>query len=236
MDDHTTKLRTCRQCDRQYPETSKYWHKDKECKGGLRAVCKQCKNASLRHNRSLDPEKHRERVRQWRIANPEKVKARNDQWRKEHPKEHSLNHKEWAENNREYLSEWQRRYYAANAEKLRKQARDWRARNRERDRLNGRRRRARNPERAKAKENRRRARKAQAEGQFTAADIQKMLTNQRGKCWYCLTDISTGYHIEHRVPLSRGGTNNPSNLVLACPPCNLSKHDKLPDEWNGRLL
>jgi 5-methylcytosine-specific restriction endonuclease McrA len=82
----------------------------------------------------------------------------------------------------------------------------------------------------------RRARKRAAEGSFTKGDVALMLKNQKGRCWYCQKDISVGYHVDHRVPLSRGGTNWPSNLVLACPHCNLSKHDKLPHEWNGRLL
>lgn len=33
--------------------------------------------------------------------------------------------------------------------------------------------------------------------------------------------------IDHVVPLSRGGTNALTNLVLACGPCNQSKADKL---------
>jgi 5-methylcytosine-specific restriction endonuclease McrA len=41
------------------------------------------------------------------------------------------------------------------------------------------------------------------------------------------------------IPLDRGGSNGPENIVIACPECNHSKHNKLPHEWNGsggRLL
>jgi 5-methylcytosine-specific restriction endonuclease McrA len=40
------------------------------------------------------------------------------------------------------------------------------------------------------------------------------------------------------VPLSRGGSNGPENIVIACPTCNLAKKDKMPHEWpeGGRLL
>ncbi|MGO4672949.1 HNH endonuclease [Bosea sp. 2YAB26] len=43
-------------------------------------------------------------------------------------------------------------------------------------------------------------------------------------CWFCevgfLTADSTEISIEHLVPKAHGGPNHPSNLVLACKPCN----------------
>ncbi|QDP58780.1 MAG: hypothetical protein GOVbin1573_67 [Prokaryotic dsDNA virus sp.] len=47
-------------------------------------------------------------------------------------------------------------------------------------------------------------------------------------CWQRCKDI----HIDHLVPLSKGGTNNLENLVVACRPCNLSKGAKDWFEWN----
>lgn len=82
----------------------------------------------------------------------------------------------------------------------------------------------------------RRALKRQNGGGYTTEDVDLMMKSQKGKCWYCQKDITKKYEIEHRVPLSRGGTNYPSNLVLACPKCNRKKYNKLPHEWNGRLL
>lgn len=35
------------------------------------------------------------------------------------------------------------------------------------------------------------------------------------------------FHIEHVVPRSAGGTSNSSNLVLACPSCNLHKANRV---------
>lgn len=81
----------------------------------------------------------------------------------------------------------------------------------------------------------RQARKRNAAGEFTKEDIDKIFQLQKGRCWYCQEKLEK-YHIDHRVPIVRGGTNWPSNLVLACPFCNLSKHDRLPHEWSDRLL
>ncbi len=47
-------------------------------------------------------------------------------------------------------------------------------------------------------------------------------------CRYCgaRRDLS----IDHTVPWSRGGTDDPANLVCACLPCNRRKKDRLLDE------
>ena len=43
---------------------------------------------------------------------------------------------------------------------------------------------------------------------------------------YCWTPL-TSYHVDHVVPLSRGGGNGVDNICLACPSCNSSKNNKL---------
>jgi 5-methylcytosine-specific restriction endonuclease McrA len=42
--------------------------------------------------------------------------------------------------------------------------------------------------------------------------------------------------VEHIIPLSRGGTNDPENVVLACRRCNFSKQDRLLSEWRPRPI
>lgn len=91
-------------------------------------------------------------------------------------------------------------------------------------------------EKERTKNHARRARKQNAPGSHTDADIRLQYESQRGLCWYCLQSVGDKYHVDHRVPLSRGGSDAPNNLVIACEHCNLSKHDKLPHEWNGRLF
>jgi len=92
-------------------------------------------------------------------------------------------------------------------------------------------------EQAKAANRRRRARLKNCEGTHTAQDILLQYKRQNGKCYYCQTNVSKNYHIDHIVPLSRGGSNNPSNLVIACPHCNMSKGKKFLHEWlEGRRL
>lgn len=95
-----------------------------------------------------------------------------------------------------------------------------------------------NIESVRANTNRRRARRIAAEGHYTAADVERLYKAQKGKCYYCGVKVGKTYHVDHVIPLSRGGSNWPENLVIACPPCNTSKNDRLPHEWakGGRLL
>lgn len=94
---------------------------------------------------------------------------------------------------------------------------------------------------SRAKCHRRRALKMSAKGAYTAQDVNNQMKRQHGKCYYCHIKFGNGkraYHVDHIVPLTRGGSNEPSNLVLACVSCNSSKHNKLLHEWErgGRLL
>jgi hypothetical protein len=47
-----------------------------------------------------------------------------------------------------------------------------------------------------------------------------------GRCQYCLMHESlqgATFHLEHVIPLCKGGRSDLDNLVLACPGCNLHK-------------
>ena len=62
-------------------------------------------------------------------------------------------------------------------------------------------------------------------------DIGAMLCEQEYICPYCNQELANGYHIDHKTPISRGGTNDEENLHMVCGPCNLKKHDKTHDEF-----
>ena len=55
-------------------------------------------------------------------------------------------------------------------------------------------------------------------------------------CVYCGLPIDFGLDsIDHRVPVSRGGTNEYHNLVVACRICNFNKKNKTYDEYMSYL-
>ncbi len=80
---------------------------------------------------------------------------------------------------------------------------------------------------------RRRAMKVKAPGHFYQSDIDSLLDKQKEICAapHCNTSLSITFHIDHRKPLSRGGSNWPKNLQLLCPFCNDSKGSKTMEEW-----
>lgn len=51
-------------------------------------------------------------------------------------------------------------------------------------------------------------------------------------CYLCLNPIVFGKDtLEHKQPLARGGTNEYSNLAIACQRCNCKKHAKTEKEY-----
>lgn len=258
--------KACCQCGDSKPATAEFFHRDKGRKDGLCARCKECACGNTRQWYESNKERraeynnvNRERLngyaRQWNAANS---KARNEYQRKwraanrdaynEYQRRHNKkrDRKEYyatysklrqedpayRERRAEYMRAYEARrkgkrdhktYRLAHKEQRAAIAKTWRAANRERVRMYSR---------------RRRALKAQAEGTHTAADIQAQYKRQKGCCYWCGVKVGDSYHVDHIVPLSRGGTDWPENLVVACQPCNQSKFNKLPHEWaeGGRLI
>jgi len=51
------------------------------------------------------------------------------------------------------------------------------------------------------------------------------------RCYLCGDLIKMGdRHVDHIMPLSKGGSHRPSNLAVACASCNMQKHNKVPEE------
>ena len=161
------------------------------------------------------------------------------------------------ERNREYQREYHRKYWKENREQLREPntiacrkwrhahlehrrkymreyERTWIIDNRERMRELARNRYATDPkvrERCKIK-----AHKRRCNGDaFTYGDLNTLFEQQEGFCFYCgdllYSSFDMEIHVDHKTPISRGGTNDLSNLALTCGACNLSKGAKTEEEF-----
>jgi 5-methylcytosine-specific restriction endonuclease McrA len=87
----------------------------------------------------------------------------------------------------------------------------------------------------------RRALRFNSEGSYSAEEITTLLKKQKHQCANpsCRASIRNGFHCDHIIPLSKGGTNSIGNIQLLCQPCNLKKGSKDPIVWAqllGRLL
>jgi 5-methylcytosine-specific restriction endonuclease McrA len=63
-------------------------------------------------------------------------------------------------------------------------------------------------------------------GKLSPNIVEKLKLSQLGRCAICFSDL-VKYHIDHIVPISKGGPNIDSNVQLTCISCNLKKSNKL---------
>lgn len=59
---------------------------------------------------------------------------------------------------------------------------------------------------------------------------------ERGICYYCGKKVSPNeITMDHKIPLSRGGTSDRENIVPCCKECNNKKKYLTPWEWEEYL-
>lgn len=236
------------------PATTEYFNLNNKARDGFYSLCKECRKAYREQKRDHiyqqkkrwrenNPDKERERVQRWRAENAEYVKEKK--------------HGDYL-SNREAIHAQQKVYRARNIDRIKQKERERYQKNRNDIVQRERAKRDSNPDLRKAAvkrsrkwrlanqaryrmlmksaKARRRALESAALGTHTADDIQKQYVSQKGRCWHCGEPLGDTYHADHLVPLSRGGSNDARNIVLACATCNLSKNNRMTWEWNGRLL
>lgn len=129
------------------------------------------------------------------------------------------------------LSEYAARYRRMNRVRRSEYARAYQADNPEANRKATAAYRRRNPEVSRVTRANARARLAGAPGKLSIDDVRQQRKAQGNHCHWCGKGLGERYHIDHAVPLSRGGHNTAANIVVACPPCNRSKFTKTPEEF-----
>lgn len=95
------------------------------------------------------------------------------------------------------------------------------------------------PERAAVQANRHAMKRAASVGSdiaAVAAFYELSRTAISLPCYWCGKNTRCGHrHVDHVMPLSKGGLHTAGNLAISCAKCNESKKDKLPQEV-GALL
>lgn len=151
-------------------------------------------------------ERHRRNMKISRVKNPEKYKKIANRSIAKY-RERDL------EKNRAYHRAYQIEWNKNNLEKKRSLCREWR-----RD----------NPEAARATKSRRRSKELSAPGSHTADDLKDILRLQKRKCAFCRVkfDNVVKPSLDHIKALSRGGSNDRSNIQFLCRPCNSRKSNR----------
>lgn len=93
-----------------------------------------------------------------------------------------------------------------------------------------------NPDKVRSFTARRKGRKL---GRLEYGTVPRLLVLQKHKCAICRQSIRKEYHLDHIVPLARGGEHRAANVQLLCPTCNVRKSSRDPIDYMqslGRLL
>lgn len=237
-DEQHTSLKKCSFCG-QEKDRAEYF-RCAACKDGLRGECKACVASKQRDYNKLnagrisaqkkmryweDPESHREKAREYASQNAEAARARAKAWY-------------WA--NHELASVLAKARRTRDAQKINARRAEYRERNAEQLKLRYREFYRENKERLRPGRKAAKAMRRSASGSVTKHDVRRLIRLQRERCAVCWVGLKkTGYHLDHIMPLARGGTNDTGNLQVLCPSCNLSKNAKHPIDFMqqlGRLL
>lgn len=92
----------------------------------------------------------------------------------------------------------------------------------------------RNPETMAACNRNLKASRRKAIGKHSRKDERSALRRQRGLCAICSSNLKNGKHLDHIIPIFRGGTNYAGNIQFLCQKCNLEKGSLLPIEFRAR--
>jgi hypothetical protein len=217
-------LKRCYKCG-EYKSRDEFC-KDKRSSDGLNQKCRACRSSYHEEHRDTDNEKTRirqnarrntddayrvkvnEEARQYHAEHRESIRAR----KRKYYAEHRQQHLEYKRLNRERLAIAHKEYDQSDRGK---QVRNTVSRNRL-------------------------AHIRAANGSITAdelAVIRAAQTDKKGRliCWRCGKPIKGTPHLDHWIPLDKGGAHSVGNLHFMHPFCNQSKGAKHPTEI-GRLL
>lgn len=171
-------------------------------------ICKECESLQKK---------------EYYLKNKDKVlKANRERDRSPEAKERRKKYLEkYTKDKKQFLKEKMQRYYKENTATLLKKVSEYKKTN------NGK-------ISTHSSTNKRRSQKLEKEdGSVTKYSLDILLLVQGSTCFYCKKDldfsIGRGVHLDHYIPLSKGGTHSITNVVWSCSTCNLQKGSVIPD-------
>lgn len=164
------------------------------------------------------------------------IRAKDQKYRKENADTLRKRDRQRYEKRREQQREYHRQYYQENKEECARRNREYHLANYEQIKAAAKRWQKANPDKKRNYQRQRRAWKLGAESErYCEGDINAMWHEQDGVCSYCEIPLFGDYHVDHVIPLSRGGSDRLDNLVLACPSCNRWKSTKTGEQFRKIL-
>lgn len=154
--------------------------------------------------------------------------------------------REYGERTRQQKQEYDRLHYAANADKKRAATKAWATANKDRKRKADAAYRQANLDRLREAARNRyyanpdywKSRAAERRAVLRSVSVERVerrdvYERDHGRCQIALRcngrrtlSYEGGWHLDHIIPLSRGGTHEMANVQVSCPACNLAKGDR----------
>jgi 5-methylcytosine-specific restriction endonuclease McrA len=163
----------------------------------------KCKLCSKAYGQDPVNKDHANQLRREKYAkDPTKVKASNKRNHINHREQHNENARVYYANHVEQFSAYNKQYRKDNADSI-------------------------------TLRNQRRRHSLQQFPIIQQNEINQLMENYNYQCFYCHIEVKRGInlHLDHKLPLSRGGSHTIDNLVPACQTCNLKKGTKTVEEF-----
>lgn len=231
-------MKKCSKCHKE-KELSEF-RKDKSHNDGYSSQCKDCRGETdFAQNMKEWRKKYRDENREHLLALRRKNRNRPEVKERQHiyylkSRDHiNEKNKEWRKNNPEkYKAIIKRsrvssigkarvkRYKERHKEEIKTYMREYRRKNKEiinRQNLN-----------------RHYLKKTNGE-KISREQIENLKILQNNRCFYCGQEL-TKYHLDHVIPLKKGGEHRINNIVISCPHCNCSKKAMDSKEFINKIL
>lgn len=207
-------MKTCTKCgvDKELSE----YYRFKYSKDGVASECKKCGNKRNLKWHKNNKERSKEIKKKWADKNIEKVRQ---------------NARNYQERHKEELKIKTDKYYQENKKEIHLRSKIWKRNNREKNNQIKYKWVRKNPLKIKASNARTKAfrKKFRKDTDLTTNYLLK-LYKQRDLCPYCGLKAEE-WHLEHILPLKRGGTHTKSNVIYCCATCNLRKQKRTLEEF-----
>ena len=230
------------------------FNKNKSKKDGLSFNCKSCIKIYKDENRKNNPEKIKLSRQKHYEKNRENLLKKSQEWKDKNREHHNKTSRQYRDKNREIIIKKKKEYYLKNKENHLQVCKEWAFENKEKlkeykseyylknkEMLILKSNEYRKTEQGKiVKRNSNHKRRTLTKnGDVTTQQLKELYSTVKN-CYWCNTKLNkNNTHLDHFMPLSKGGLHTIDNLVLSCSYCNLQKHAKDPYQFaneKGRLL